>query len=56
MKFHINSGNTEICRKDDHKLVYDSSGRELKFKSKGTTLNDNRCRYAGNMDNDCQTD
>ena len=44
-------GNTKSCQKDGHKLVYKKDvNKTMKFKSSGTTLNDNRCKADGNMD------
>ena len=49
-------GERKSCHKDDHKLVYRKGvGKTMKFYTKGTTLDGNRCRYDGNMDNDCYT-
>ncbi len=52
----IESGNKKSCHKDGHKLVYKKDvNKTMKFKSSGTTLNDNRCKADGNMDDMCYT-
>jgi hypothetical protein len=49
-------GNNKTCHKDGHKLVYKKDvNTTMKFKSSGTTLNDNRCKADGNMDDMCYT-
>jgi hypothetical protein len=40
----IDAGDTETCRKDNARFYYDSSGGTATFKTKGTTLQNNRCR------------
>ena len=53
----IEEGEKESCRKDIHKLIYKKGiNKTMKFKSGGTTLLYNRCKYNGNMDNDCYTE
>ena len=52
----ISMGETKSCRKDAHKLVYRKDvNKTMKFKSSGTTLNNNRCKVDGNMDDMCYT-
>jgi len=56
LKVYIYAGETKSCRKDDHKLVYNGdAGVLMKFDTAGTTLNDNSCKYAGDMSDDCYT-
>ena len=52
----ITMGDTPSCHKDGHKLVYKKDvNKTMKFKSSGTTLNDNRCKADGDMDDMCYT-
>ncbi len=56
LKVYIYAGETKSCRKDDHKLVYDGgAGVLMKFDTAGTTMNDNNCKYSGDMSDDCKT-
>lgn len=56
IKVNITAGEHKSCHKKNHKLIYkEGVGKTMKFKSGGTTLNNNRCKYNGNMDNDCYT-
>ena len=53
----IEEGENKSCRKDIHKLIYKKGiNKTMKFKLGGTTLLYNRCKYNGNMDNDCYTE
>jgi hypothetical protein len=40
----IVGGDTKTCRKDNKKIFYSTVGGTVKYKSSGTTLNDNRCK------------
>lgn len=52
----IEMGNHKTCHKDGYKLVYRKDvNKTMKFKSSGTTLNDNRCKADGNLDDMCYT-
>ena len=42
-KIQIDFGDTESCRKNK-RVIYKSSGGLISYKTKGTTLNNNRCR------------
>jgi hypothetical protein len=56
LKVYIYAGETKSCRKDDHKLVYDGgAGVLMKFDTAGTTMNDNSCKYSGDMSDNCKT-
>ena len=56
IRAHILLGEKKNCHKDNHKLVYRKGvGKTMKFKTGGQTLTNNRCKYDGNMDNDCYT-
>lgn len=56
IKARIIAGENKSCHKDNHKLVYRKGvGKTMKFKTGGQTLTNNRCKYNGNMDNDCYT-
>jgi len=49
-------GDTKDCHKDGHKLVYaKGSKRTLHFQSSGSTTKNNRCEYAENMANQCDS-
>jgi len=53
LEYVITTGTNEFisCRKDGTKLVFDSArGNTWNYKSKGTTSDQNRCRFA---DNEC---
>ena len=56
LKLYFVLGEEKSCHKNDHKLVYKKGvNKTMKFWSKGTTLDGNRCRYDGNMDDHCDT-
>ena len=56
IKANITAGESKSCRKDGHKLVYKKGvNKTMTFKTSGTTLNNNRCKYNGDMGNDCYT-
>ena len=44
-RVEISHGSNEGCRKDK-KVIYKVSGGIVKYKTKGTTLDDNRCRVS----------
>lgn len=44
-RVEISHGSNEGCKKDK-KVIYKVSGGTVKYKTKGTTLNDNRCRVS----------
>lgn len=44
-RVEISNGTTESCKKDK-KVIYQVSGGTVKYKTKGTTLNNNRCRIS----------
>jgi hypothetical protein len=54
IKIPITMGDNPSCHKDGHRLIYRKDvNKTMKFKSSGTTLNDNRCKADGNMDDMC---
>lgn len=44
-RVEISHGSNESCKKDK-KVIYKVSGGTIKYKTKGTTLNNNRCRVS----------
>lgn len=42
-KVKIDAGDNEDCRKDGTKFYYNENGGTVTYKTKGTTLNNNRC-------------
>ena len=44
-RVEISNGTTESCKKDK-KVIFRVSGGTIKYKTKGTTLNNNRCRIS----------
>jgi hypothetical protein len=44
-RVEISNGTNESCKKDK-KVIYKLSGGTVKYKTKGTTLNNNRCRVS----------
>ena len=56
LKIPIVMGDDPSCHKDSHRLIYRKDvNKTMKFKSSGTTLNDNRCKADGNLDDMCYT-
>ena len=56
LRIFIEGGDEVSCRKDNHKMVYDPTGGGLvKVKSGGTSLKDNRCKFAEDIDTVCIT-
>ena len=44
MRVNISAGDDNGCRKDGAKYFYYPDGGSVKYVTKGTTLNNNRCR------------
>ncbi|MBI1182520.1 MAG: hypothetical protein GC201_18410 [Alphaproteobacteria bacterium] len=49
LTFAIGSGDQESCRKDETRLIYDpKNGNTWTYWTKGSTFNNNRCRFRNN--------
>lgn len=44
LMINIDAGEKKSCRKDNTRFIYRADGKTAKFKSSGTTLQNNRCR------------
>jgi hypothetical protein len=48
LSVQIQAGEKKNCRKDTKKFFYkDGSGKQVEYKTSGTTLNNNRCKIKG---------
>jgi hypothetical protein len=52
MRISIRGGENKNCRKDDTKFYYDPDGGTVKYTTRGTTLDGNRCRIANKPSDD----